>query len=153
MNVGVAHSDTNPTHSYLNSKGIWLTYLLIIFIGHLLVLSIPYFSVALAWTLTNVLHDLAMFVMLHVTKGTPWVTSDQGDARTQTQWEQIDYGQQFTATKKFLTCVPVALFMLASFYTKYDSYHFIINISFLCLSLIPKMPQLHGVRLFGINKY
>ena len=50
-----------------------------------------------------------MFVMLHVTKGTPWETPDQGDARTETQWEQIDYGKQFTATKKFLTTVPIIL--------------------------------------------
>ena len=47
--------------------------------------------------------------MLHVTKGTPWETSDQGIARTETQWEQIDFGKQFTATKKFLTTVPVVL--------------------------------------------
>lgn len=51
--------------------------------------------------------------MLHVTKGTPWGTPEQGKARTQTQWEQIDCGQQFTPTKKFLTVVPVV--MLARF--------------------------------------
>ncbi|GFO50363.1 orm1-like protein 3 [Plakobranchus ocellatus] len=106
-----------------------------------------------AWTLTNVLHDVSMFVMLHVTKGTPWETPDQGVARTETQWEQIDFGKQFTATKKFLTTVPVVLFFLASFYSRYDKYHFVINASVLALNLIPKLPQLHKVRLFGINKY
>lgn len=50
-----------------------------------------------------------MFIILHVTKGTPWEVMDQGDARTETQWEQIDYGKQFTATKKFLTTVPIVL--------------------------------------------
>ncbi|CAG5123891.1 unnamed protein product [Candidula unifasciata] len=153
MNVGVAHSDSNPTHSYFNSKGIWLTYILLVFCVHLLLLSIPFFSVAVAWTLTNVLHDVCMFVMLHVTKGTPWETSDQGISRLETQWEQIDYGKQFTATKKFLTTVPVVLFFLASFYSRYDQYHFVINASALTLNLIPKLPQLHKVRLFGINKY
>ncbi|KAH9524846.1 ORM1-like protein 1 [Bulinus truncatus] len=131
MNVGVAHSDSNPTHSYFNSKGIWLTYLLLVFGVHLLLLSVPFFSVAVAWTLTNVLHDLSF----------------------ETQWEQIDYGKQFTATKKFLTTVPVVLFFLASFYSRYDKYHFVINASVLALNLIPKLPQLHKVRLFGINKY
>ena len=58
MNVGVAHSDSNPTHFYFNSKGIWLTYLLLVFGVHLLLLSVPFFSVAVAWTLTNVLHDV-----------------------------------------------------------------------------------------------
>ena len=58
MNVGVAHSDSNPNHSVYNSKGIWITYLLLIFLVHLLILSVPFFSVAIAWTLTNVLHDI-----------------------------------------------------------------------------------------------
>ncbi|XP_064613591.1 ORM1-like protein 3 [Liolophura sinensis] len=153
MNVGVAHSELNPTHSYLNSKGIWLTYVLFIYFVHLLLLSVPFITVAVAWTLTNVIHDVSMFFMLHITKGTPWETGDQGQSRTETQWEQIDYGQQFTATKKFLTMVPIVLFFLASFYTKYDVLHFVINASCCLLSVIPKLPQLHGVRLFGINKY
>lgn len=153
MNVGVAHSDTNPTHSYFNSKGIWLTYIIIIFMIHFLILSVPFFSMATAWTLTNVIHDVIMFVMLHITKGTPWETPDQGCSRYETQWEQIDYGKQFTSTKKFLTLVPIVLFFLASFYTKYDKRHFVINAAVLALSLIPKLPQLHGVRLFNINRY
>lgn len=44
-------------------------------------------------------------------------------------------------------------FFLASFYTKYDFTHFILNFSFLVLVLLPKLPQFHMVRLFGINKY
>ena len=42
---------------------------------------------------------------------------------------------------------------MASFYTKYDSTHFFINFFTLIVVLIPKLPQFHGVRLFGINKY
>lgn len=44
-------------------------------------------------------------------------------------------------------------YFLASFYTKYDPTHFILNTASLLSVLIPKMPQLHGVRIFGINKY
>jgi len=154
MNVGIAHSDSNPTHHYFNSKGIWITYLLLVFGVHLLILSVPFFSVAVAWTLTNVIHDVCMYVMLHVTKGTPWEDSgDQGLARSETQWEQIDFGKHFTSTKKFFTIVPVVLFFLASFYSKYDKYHFVLNASALALNLTPKLPQLHKVRIFGINKY
>lgn len=50
-----------------------------------------------------------MFTLLHIVKGTPWETNDQGEARTLTQWEQIDHGKQFTGTKKFLTVVPIVL--------------------------------------------
>ncbi|XP_013382408.1 ORM1-like protein 1 [Lingula anatina] len=153
MNVGTATSEQNPTHSYLNSKGMWLTYILLISVLHFLLLSFPFFTVAWVWTCTNVIHNIIMFFTLHITKGTPWETSDQGKERFMTQWEQIDYGQHFTATKKFFTLVPIVLFFLASFYTKYEATHFVINASVLALNIIPKLPQLYGVRLFDINKY
>ena len=44
-------------------------------------------------------------------------------------------------------------FLLTSFYTKYDFNHFAVNFATLLLVLIPKLPQFHMVRLFGINKY
>jgi hypothetical protein len=44
-------------------------------------------------------------------------------------------------------------FILASFYTKYDLLHFLVNTVALASALIPKLPQLHKVRLFGINRY
>lgn len=44
-------------------------------------------------------------------------------------------------------------YILASFYTKYDPTHFLINTSSLLSVLLPKLPQFHGVRIFGINKY
>lgn len=44
-------------------------------------------------------------------------------------------------------------YFLASFYSKYDSAHFLINTASLLSVLIPKLPQLHGVRILGINKY
>ena len=153
MNVGVANSEQNPNVSWLNSKGIWLTYVIFTFAMHLVLLSLPFFSTAVAWTLTNVCHNVAGFYLLHIVKGAPWETCDQGKARRYTYWEQIDNGIQFTATRKFLTTVPIVLFILASFYTKYEAVHFIINFATLVIVLIPKLPQFHGVRLFGINKY
>lgn len=112
-----------------------------------------------------------MFIVFHTLKGTPWESGDQGKVRTLTHWEQIDDGAQFTATRKFLTITPVILwvtayfcfirefiiirgrFFLASFYTKYDSFHFAINFCTLIAVTVPKLPQLHEVRVFGINKY
>lgn len=58
MNVGTASSENNPTHSYFNSKGMWLFYTLLVVLLHWVVLSVPFISVALAWTLTNVLHNV-----------------------------------------------------------------------------------------------
>ncbi|XP_061859056.1 ORM1-like protein 1 isoform X1 [Colius striatus] len=153
MNVGVAHSEVNPNTRVMNSRGMWLTYALGVGMLHIVLLSIPFFSVPVAWTLTNVIHNLGMYVFLHAVKGTPFETPDQGKARLLTHWEQLDYGVQFTSSRKFFTISPIILYFLASFYTKYDATHFILNTASLLTVLIPKLPQLHGVRIFGINKY
>ncbi|NWW99385.1 ORML1 protein, partial [Caloenas nicobarica] len=153
MNVGVAHSEVNPNTRVMSSRGMWLTYALGVSMLHVVLLSIPFFSVPVAWTLTNVIHNLGMYVFLHAVKGTPFETPDQGKARLLTHWEQLDYGVQFTSSRKFFTISPIILYFLASFYTKYDPAHFILNTTSLLTVLIPKLPQLHGVRIFGINKY
>lgn len=153
MILGGAVGEVNPNSSWLSSRGVWLAYVIAVLLLHLILLGFPFLSVAAVWTLTNVTHNMVMFYVLHVMKGTPWEMIDQGKARTLTHWEQIDSGEQFTATRKFLTIVPVVLFFLTSFYTKYDSIHFGINFFTLILALIPKLPQFHKVRLFGINKY
>ncbi|CAJ0850976.1 11269_t:CDS:2, partial [Entrophospora sp. SA101] len=69
-----------------------------------------------------------------------------------TLWEQIDNGAQYTPAKKYLTAVPIVLFLLSTHYTHYDVFTFLINFAFLLIALIAKLPQLHKVRLFGINK-
>jgi len=153
MNVGVAHSDPNPNSTYFNSKGMWVTYVIVVAFIHYVFLSLPFLSVAMAWTLTNVIHNTLMFLILHIEKGTPFETADQGKFRYRTVWEQLDYGVQFSASRKFLTIVPIVLFFLASFYTKYDKYHFGVNAVSLLAVLIPKLPLLDGVRIFGINRY
>jgi hypothetical protein len=153
MNVGVAHSDPNPNSTYFSSRGMWVTYVLVVAFIHYVFLSLPFLSVAMAWTLTNVIHNSLMFIILHIEKGTPFETADQAKFRYRTVWEQLDYGIQFSPSRKFLTVVPIVLFFFASFYTKYNTYHFVVNSVSLLSVLIPKLPQLDGVRLFGINKY
>ncbi|RVE59904.1 hypothetical protein OJAV_G00193480 [Oryzias javanicus] len=153
MNVGTAHSEVNPNTRVMNSRGMWLSYILSIGLLHLVLLSIPFVSVPVVWTLTNLIHNLCMYLLLHTVKGTPFQTPDQGKARLLTHWEQMDYGVQFTASRKFLTVTPIVLYLLTSFYTKYDRVHFVVNTVSLLTVLIPKLPQLHGVRIFGINKY
>ncbi|XP_029619821.1 ORM1-like protein 3 isoform X2 [Salmo trutta] len=122
MNVGTAHSEVNPNTRVMNSRGIWLSYLLGIGLLHVILLSIPFASVPVVWTLTNVIHNLGrgilysvlcvlqcMYLLLHLVKGTPFETPDQSKARFCTYWEQMDYGVQFTASRKFLTITPIVL--------------------------------------------
>ena len=52
-----------------------------------------------------------MFIILHIEKGTPFETTDQGKSRFLTVWEQIDAGEQFSPSKKFLTTVPIVLYV------------------------------------------
>ena len=44
-------------------------------------------------------------------------------------------------------------FILASIYTAFSTLHSVINIVALLIGVVPKLPMLHGFRLFGINKY
>jgi len=64
MNVGVAHSDPNPNSTYFNSKGMWVTYVLVVAFIHYMFLSLPFLSVAMAWTLTNVFHNMVCTLTL-----------------------------------------------------------------------------------------
>ncbi|KAI5608708.1 ORM1-like protein 3, partial [Silurus asotus] len=58
MNVGTAHSEVNPNTRVMNSRGMWLSYLLGIGLLHIILLSIPFVSVAVVWTLTNLIHNM-----------------------------------------------------------------------------------------------
>ncbi|XP_046847072.1 ORM1-like protein 2 [Xenia sp. Carnegie-2017] len=151
------HSRFNPNESWLEGRGSWLTYAVVVCITHLAILSIPFIGTATAWTLTSIIHCIATYYFLHYLKGNPFENSvdggSQGKDRRLTHWEQINQGTQNTSTKKFMTLVPVVIFILASFYTKYDAVHFLFNSVALASALIPKLPQLHKVRVFGFNRY
>lgn len=90
--------------------------------------------------------------MLHWLTGTPF-EMNQGEYDGLTLWEQIDNGAQFTPTKKFLSALPIGLFLVSTHYTHYDLPTFTINLVFVLVNLVAKLPSMHKVRIFGINKY
>lgn len=94
-----------------------------------------------------------MYFLMHTVKGTPFHTADQGKSRFLTAWEQIDGEVQFTEARKFFLSAPIVLYLLASFYTNYNYDHFLWNTGALLLIELPKLPQFHRVRIFGINEY
>lgn len=69
-----------------------------------------------------------------------------------TFWEQLDYGSQFTPTKKYLTIFPILLFLMSTHYTHYDLWMFAVNLGVLLVNLVAKLPAMDRVRIFGINK-
>lgn len=74
MNVGTAHSEVNPNTRVMNSRGIWLSYVLGIGLLHIILLSIPFVSVPVVWTLTNLIHNMVRMTCAqsHVRKFICW---------------------------------------------------------------------------------
>lgn len=64
--------------------------------------------------LTGFSSPQGMYVFMHAVKGTPFETPDQGKARLLTHWEQLDYGVQFTSSRKFFTISPIILYVSKS---------------------------------------
>lgn len=56
--IAGGHGDPNPNTSWLDSKGFWLAYTLGFLVVHLILLAIPFISIYIAWTITNILHNL-----------------------------------------------------------------------------------------------
>ncbi len=48
----------NPNASWLNGRGVWLTYILLIAILHFILLSMPFLSVPVVWTATFQIHNI-----------------------------------------------------------------------------------------------
>ncbi|VAH35105.1 unnamed protein product [Triticum turgidum subsp. durum] len=106
--------DLNKNTEWFMYPGVWTTYIFILFVSWLLILSIfgctPGFS--LPSFCCYVLHVPALWVItyhfFHWKKGTPFA-DDQGMYNRLTWWEQMDNGKQLTRNRKFLVVVPVVL--------------------------------------------
>ncbi len=114
--VGTAHSCANPNTNVWNSRGIWISYIIVVLLLHFIILCIPgmlknktfkisskiflYFqqaqvlTVEWCWTITNIVHSILMYLLMHSVKGTPFHTTDQGSSRFLTGWEQMDGEEQ-----------------------------------------------------------
>ncbi|KAK7836426.1 orm1-like protein 1 [Quercus suber] len=86
----------------------------------------------------------------HWKKGTPFA-DDQGIYNALTWWEQIDNGKQLTRNRKFLTVVPVVLYLIASHTTDYQHPMLFLNTLAAIVLVVAKFPNMHKVRIFGIN--
>ncbi|TYI00127.1 hypothetical protein ES332_A11G112100v1 [Gossypium tomentosum] len=131
----------NRNTDWFMYPGVWTIYILILFFAWLLVLSIFGCSPGMAWTIINLSHFL---------KGTPFA-EDQGVYNGLTWWEQIDNGKQLTPNRKFLTVVPVILYLIASHTTDYQHPMLFFNTIAVVVLVVAKFPNMHKVRIFGIN--
>ncbi|KAJ1531302.1 hypothetical protein HK405_001250 [Cladochytrium tenue] len=138
---------TNPNSAWLNLRGSWVTNVCVLVLLRVGLAIVPGISSEAAWTLTNLIYNLATYIMFHGVIGTPYEVN-QGEFEALTLWEQIDGGAQFTPTKKYLTAVPIIL----THFTHYDFATFLLNLASCLLVTIAKLPLMHEVRLFGINE-
>uniref|UniRef100_A0A7S1G9T5 ORM1-like protein 3 n=1 Tax=Bicosoecida sp. CB-2014 TaxID=1486930 RepID=A0A7S1G9T5_9STRA len=147
-------AEDNRNVDWVSSRGVWLFYVLLVAGFRLALWALPATVVSwpLGWTLTHIAHFLAQFFGFHWSKGTPTSDVDQGAYNELTFWEQLDRGRPWTATKKFFVVVPVILFMITCHATEYTAAHFVVNFPLFLLLVVSKLPEMHRVRIFGLNK-
>lgn len=88
--------------------------------------------------------------MFHWIKGCP-DDSTQGEYNALTLYEQMDAGVPWTANKKFLMLVPTVLTLIACYSADYKPFYIILNCGIFLVCIIAKIPEMHRVRIFGIN--
>ncbi|KAI3843363.1 hypothetical protein MKW98_001742 [Papaver atlanticum] len=142
--------DLNKNTEWFMYPGVWTTYILIVFFAWLMVLSVFGCNPGMAWTIVNLAHFVITYQFFHWKKGTPFA-EDQGIYNGLTWWEQIDNGKQLTRNRKFLTCVPVVLYLIASHTTDYQNPMLFLNTLAVFVLVVAKFPNMHKVRIFGIN--
>ena len=77
---------------------------------------------------------------------------DQGQWEGDTLWEQLSSTVQWSPPRRFLICVPPALLLFAAHYSDYDVAHLLVTGLMTLVLVIAKLPEMHGVRLLGLNK-
>jgi hypothetical protein len=119
--------------------GAWTIHFVLIIALKIFYDIIPGISQETSWTLTNISYMFGSFLMFHWVRGIPF-EFNAGAYDNLNMWEQIDNGDQYTPTKKFLLCVPICLFLLSTHYTHYDLTYFTINFLATLGVVIPKLP-------------
>ncbi|UZJ55096.1 hypothetical protein CBS101457_004416 [Exobasidium rhododendri] len=135
----------NANADWVNYKGAWVIHVVLIMLGKILVDVVPGMEQDTSWTIVNVGYIAISFLMFHYVTGTPF-ESNAGVYDKLTLWEQIDEGAQYTPAKKWLTSVPIGLFLISTHYTRYNPFLFGLNFFALLFVLFPKLPILHRLR-------
>ncbi|TXT15985.1 hypothetical protein VHUM_00488 [Vanrija humicola] len=133
---------TNPNAAWVNAPGAWVIHPVLILGAKILIDAIPGMTQDISWTIVNLGYIALSFVMFHHVTGVPFESSmSAGGAYDDlTLWEQIDSGAQYTPAKKWLTSVPIGLFLISTHYTRYDYTLFALNFAALVFVLFPKLP-------------
>ena len=137
----------NVNANWVHYKGAWVIHIVLILFLKVFFNFISVLDNDWKWTLTNLTYNIGSYIMFHQVKGTPFEFNN-GAYDNLTMWEQIDNGDQYTPTKKFLMLVPIGLFLISTHYSNYTNLNlFILNgVSCLCV-VIPKLAIAHRLRV------
>ncbi|KAL8725985.1 MAG: hypothetical protein Q9181_006213, partial [Wetmoreana brouardii] len=129
----------NLNANWVNAKGAWAIHIVLIVALKIFFSIIPGIKRDTSWILTNITYMFGSYLMFHWVRGIPF-EFNAGAYDNLNMWEQMDNGDQFTPTKKFLLSVPICLFLASTHYTHYDLTYFTINVLALLGVIIPKLP-------------
>ena len=122
-----------------------MIHVVLIVLAKLIINEVPGISDAMKWTIVNMGYMLVSYCIFHYVKGAP-LDLNSGAYDELTLWEQIHQGYQYTPAKKYLTSLPIAMFLLSTHYSHYNPWLFSLNLAGLLLVLFPKLPILHRLR-------
>ena len=111
-----------------------------------------YVVLSSSWTITNGLHCLLTLLCLHWFKGSALI-DEQGELNAMTIWEQLEATcESTTYMRRTFIIMPIGLAYIACLVNKFEPTTCTINLIFLSIIMFAKLPQMIGVRLFGINR-
>lgn len=140
----------NKNVDWISGPFTKVAYVIFVFVTWFVIHISEFFQPEDCWTVTNIFHGVLTFVLFHWIKGCP-DDSTQGEYNGFTLYEQIDAGTPWTSSKKFLMLIPTLITWMACHIANYQPFHVIINCGIFLICIIAKIPQMHQVRLFGIN--
>ncbi|KAJ9110366.1 hypothetical protein QFC20_002963 [Naganishia adeliensis] len=143
LGVGV-----NENAAWVNAPGAWLIHPVLILVAKVIIDALPSMTQPYSWTIVNLGYVAVSYTMFHYVTGVPFESNltTGGAYDDLTLWEQIDAGAQYTPSKKWLTSVPIFLFLISTHYVKYNFLLFGINFAACVFVLFPKLPVLHRLR-------
>uniref|UniRef100_A0A7S3DHP2 Uncharacterized protein n=1 Tax=Palpitomonas bilix TaxID=652834 RepID=A0A7S3DHP2_9EUKA len=144
-------NDLNPNTNWVHKKGAWTAFVVGLCVAYWAFTAFFGFSPATAWTIIITIHTISTFYGFHWALGSPLDSVGNENVYKLTWWEQLDNGAQWTASKKFLTVVPIALFLIAYPSIEAHSDLFWYNAFMTTVLVMGKMPFMHRIRILGIN--
>jgi ORMDL family len=106
-----------------------------------------------SWTITNAIHTVCTVWCVHWLKGSYLLLDEQGELNGMTIWEQLEAtSESGWYMRRSLFLVPTMLCYTACWMHNFDKAVCMANLAFWTIAMVPKLPMMNGVRLFGINR-